>query len=204
MFCLGNRIYCFLLTFLLLVSCKKDNNSLVVGKIQNANELTTTEFTVDKIVHGTKEKRLAWFIKLNKTRFLAYSKVVIKTGVDLNQLRSNDIEIENNKISLRLPSVKVINFSYPPESFEMDDLISDSKKLFNKISIEDQEEYFRLAELEVRNNLKYMGIVETTQQHTRQMLTHLLKSLGYEQIFISFKNNDLLIGKVNLVETLEN
>ena len=66
----------------------------------------------------------------------------------------------------------------------------------NNIDIRDQEEFFREAEIDIRNNLKYMGIVETTQDKTRAMLLGLLKSLGYEEIHISFKSDELIIDEI--------
>ena len=179
------------LCLLLLVGCQTDQRALVVGKIQAASKLATTEFTVDKIVHGSKTKRFMWTIKLNEARFLAYSQAIIKTGIDLNKLTYEDIKIEGRRIELKLPPVEVINFSYPPDRFKLAPEITDTKKLLNKISIEDQETYFRDAETDIRNNLEYMGIVETTQQHTRTLLTGLLKAMDYTEIYISFKSDEL-------------
>ncbi|WP_417588763.1 DUF4230 domain-containing protein [Owenweeksia hongkongensis] len=191
-----------LISSLLFISCKEDKRGLVVGKIQKASELATTEFTVNKLVHGTKTKKIAWVFKLNEARFLAYSQAKIKTGIELGRLRKEDIEIDGDIISIMLPPVKVVNFSYPPESFYLDSLISDPNQFLNKISIEEQEHFFREAELDIRNNLKYIGIVETTQQNTRILLTRLLSSLGYNEIHINFKNDSLIVDEVNLETTL--
>jgi hypothetical protein len=174
-----------------------------VGKIQNASDLATTEFVIDKIVFGTKTKRLAFF-KINEASFMAYSQAKVKTGIDLSKIKESDIRIEGNKIHLRLPSIEVINFSYPPANFVEDSLISNPKIFLNKINIRDQEEFFRLAELDIRENLQYMGIVKTTQNHTRQMFNVLLGSLGYKEIYINFENDDLIISKVNLLVNPEN
>ncbi|WKN43029.1 DUF4230 domain-containing protein [Tunicatimonas pelagia] len=181
-----------------LLACQPEDRSLVVGKIQQASDLATTEFTVEKIVHGTKTKKIAWFIKLNEARFLAYSQAKIKAGVDLSQIGESDVKIEGQKITLRLPPVKIINFSYPPSSFQEDSVISDPKTFLNSISVADQELFFRNAELDIRNNLEYMGIVETTQNHTRTLLRQLLRSLNYKEVYISFSSDELLIDKVNL------
>lgn len=191
-----------LVLFISLGSCKKDKRALVVGKIQSASKLATTEFTVDKIVHGTKTKKLLWVVKLSESRFLAYSKANIKTGIDLNKLKPEDITIDRNRIELILPEVEVINFSYPPGEFKLDTEITKNKFL-NAITLENQEEFFRRAELDIRNNLEYMGLVETTQQHTRSMLTGLLKSLGYKEIYISFVNDNLIVDKVDLLTETE-
>ena len=183
----------------MLAGCQRDNRALVVGKIHKASKLATTEFTIDKIVHGTKTKKLGWFIKLNEAQFIAYSKAKVKAGINLQKLTKGDIEIENGGISLRLPPIEVINFSYPPGDFELDTRIS-SDKFLNNISVLDQEAFFRKAELDIRSNLQYMGIVETTQERTRSMLTVMLKSLGYKEIYIEFESDDLIIDQVPLME----
>jgi hypothetical protein len=188
----------FIFAIFLIASCRKDERALVVGKIQAASKLATTEFTVDKIVHGTRSKKIAWIIKLNEARFLAYSQAKIKAGIDLSKIMADDIVIGDQSITIVLPQVEVINFSYPPDKFRIDEEVSDTRKFLNKISLEDQEKFFQDAETDIRNNLGYMGIVKTTQQHTKTMLTSLLKSLGYTEIYISFISDELIIDKVDL------
>jgi hypothetical protein len=179
-------------------SCQRNERALVVGKIQNASDLATTEFVIDKIVFGTKTKKLA-LLKISEASFMAYSQAKVKAGIDLSKIKENDIRIDGSKIHLDLPPIEVINFSYPPASFVEDSLISDPKVFLNKINIRDQEEFFRLAELDIRENLQYIGIVRTTQNNTRQLFQILLASLGYEEIYINFKSDDLIISKVNLL-----
>lgn len=190
---------CLLLGFMLLqVSCKRDNRALVVGKIQNAADLATTEFVVDKIVFGSKTKKIA-FVKVSEATFMAYSQAKIKTGIDLNKIKESDIRIEGSKIFLKLPAIEVINFSYPPDKFVADSTISDPKVFLNRISIRDQEQFFRDAELDIRENLQYMGLVKTSQNNTRQLFRVLLSTLGYDEIYISFESDALLIPRVNLL-----
>lgn len=45
----------FTLTALIMVSCR-DDRGLVVEKIKKASKLSTTEFTIDKVVFGVKRK----------------------------------------------------------------------------------------------------------------------------------------------------
>lgn len=174
----------------LLVSCN-NKRALVVGKIQKASKLSIAEFKVDKLVFGVKNKRVLWVIKLNEAQFLAKSQAIIKTGINLNKLKEEDIIIKQNRISIKLPPVEVINFSYPIESFEKVDLLT-SNAFSTKINIEDQEHFFQEAEMDIRNNLKYMGVVETTQEKTRIMLRAMLLNLGYTEIYIDFKEGELI------------
>lgn len=189
------------IVFLLICSCKRDDRGMVVGKIHKASKLSTTEFTIDKIVHGTKTKKLAWVVNLNEARFLAYSRAIVKAGIDLKKISQDDVKIEKKSIQVKLPAVEIINFSYPPKFFEMDKFISDDAFL-NKISIYDQEKFFRDAEVDIRNNLKYMGIVETTEEKTRVLLTGVLKTLGYDDIQIAF-TKDKLIEEIPFTEQFE-
>lgn len=162
-----------------------------MGKIQKASKLSTAEFKVDKLVFGVKNKRVLWVIKLNEAQFLAKSQATIKAGINLDKLKEEDIIIYQNRISITLPPVEVINFSYPAKSFEKIELLT-SDAFSTKINLEDQENFFQEAEIDIRNSLKYMGIVETTQQKTRLMLKAMLLNLGYTEIYIDFKEGELI------------
>jgi len=171
---------------------------MVIGKIQKASKLSTTEFTVDKLVFGVKNKRIFWAVKLNEAQFLAKSQAIIKAGINLEKIKEEDITIKNNKINLMLPAVEIINFSYPAERFTKVDILT-SDAFTTKINLEDQEHFFRLAELDIRNSLQYMDIVETTQKKTRAMLRAMLQNLGYNEIYIDFKE-DKLITEIQIPE----
>jgi len=175
---------------LILFSCKKDQG-FVVGKIKKASRLATTEFIVDKVVFGVKKRKLLWVVKLNEAKFVARSQAIIKAGIDLERLQENDVKIDGKKISLMLPAVEVINFSYPAEKFMKDTLISDDA-FMNRVTLADQEQYFQDAESDIRNSLKYMDIIPITEKKTARMLEVLLQSLGYEEIYIDFKKGELL------------
>lgn len=179
-----------LLLVLSFTACREDR-AFTVGKIKKASKLATVEFTVDKIVYGVKRKKLLWFINLNQATFIAYSKAHIKAGVDLEKLKADDVEITGKRIKLKLPPVQVINFSYPAEEFSYDPMVSKNAFL-NKIDLTDQEQFFQDAETDIRNSLKNMGIVEATQKKTTLMLETLLRTLGYQEIFIDYHEGELI------------
>jgi hypothetical protein len=178
------------LSALLMVSCR-DDRGLVVGKIKKASKLSTTEFTIDKVVFGVKRKRLLWVVKLNEAKFVAHSQAIVKAGVNLEKLKPEDIKIDGKSISITLPHIEIINFSYPADRFEMDTLIS-GKAFLNNISLADQEQFFQDAETDIRNSLQYMNIVETTEKKTRLLLETMLKTIGYNEIYIDFKKGQLI------------
>ena len=111
--------------------------------------------------------------------------------LNLEKLQKDDLDIQGKSISLKLPAVEGINFSYPAELFEMDTLVS-TDAFLNKISLEDQENFFQDAEIDIRNSLKHMNIIEATERKTRLMLENLLRTLGYKEIYIDFHKGELI------------
>jgi hypothetical protein len=186
----------FLIGLLMLASsCKEDERPLVVSKIQAAAKLCTTEVTIEKFVFATKEKRLLFLIKLNEAYFAAHTEARVKLGIDLSKIRKEDIDIKDLSISLMLPPVEVLNFSYPFENFKEDFTIRDDATL-NRISVADIEEFYRQGEMDIRSNLQFMGLVDKTKTNTRVLLRGMLAGLGYEEIYIDFKPQDDLPGAV--------
>ena len=181
---------------IMVTSCKKDERRpLVVSKIQAAAKLATTEVTIEKFVFATKEKRLLFLVKLNEAYFAANTEARVKLGIDLSKIHQEDIDIRDQSITLTLPPVEVLNFSYPFEKFKEDFTIRDDATL-NKISVADIEEFYRQGEMDIRSNLQFMGLVDKTKTNTRVLLRGMLAGLGYEEIYIDFKPQDDLPGAV--------
>jgi Protein of unknown function (DUF4230) len=195
------RFFYILSLFILLLSlgCQKNKRHLVVSKIKSTAKLATTETIIDKVVIGKKRKSIVGIITISNAEFVAYSKAVVKTGIDLTKIKKNDIVLEDNIIEINLPAIEVLDFVYSFNDFEIDTVLSNND-IFNKIDVIDQEEFFRMAEIDIRKQLKYMGITEQTQENTRKLMEGLLKNLGYEEIYITFSDSTNLIPQVNIIE----
>ena len=157
--------------------------------------LATTETTIDKIVVGNEQKKILRFITVGNAHVVVHVQAIVKTGINLKKITAKDVAVNGKQIILNLPAVELLTFSMPFENFRIDSTMLD-RSLFAKITASDLEEFYRQAELDIRVQLPRMGIVEETESNTRQLLEALLKSLGYEEISISFKPG-VLIPKVN-------
>ncbi len=188
-------IYIILCVFLL--SCNRDERPFVISKIKSVAKLATTETIIDKTVVGTKTKRVLGLIRLNEANFVAYTEATVKTGIDLGKLEPADVEINGKEIRVELPAVEVLDFQYPFDKFVVDSTILNDSWV-NRFDVLDYEEFYRQAELDIREQLQYTGIISATQDRTRIMMEGLLKNLGYEAIFISFRETKQLFEPVNL------
>ena len=182
---------------LALVACRQNDRSLVVSRIKSAAKLATTEFVLDKTIMAAKDKKILFFVPLNAALFVAYTEATVTAGIDVNKLKKEDIVIEGTSISLKLPPVEVINFSYPFDKYRIDKELSQDEFL-NKFTLQEHEELYRQSELEIRSLLKQIGVVEQTEEKTRQMMENILKNLGYTEIYIEFRECKTLFPKLDL------
>jgi len=185
-------ISCFM-----LLSCNRNDRSIVVSQVKSVAKLGTTEFVLNKTILATRDKKLLFIIPLNAALFVAYTEAVVTAGIDVNKLKKEDIVIDGNSISIKLPAVEVINFSYPFDNYRIDTELSHNEFL-NKFSLEEHEELYRQSEIEIRSLLIQIGIVEQTEDKTRHLMENLLKNLGYAEVYIEFKECKNLFPKLDL------
>ena len=194
---LNMRQILLVLSCFMLLSCSRNDRSIVVSQVKSAAKLATTEFILNKTILATRDKKILLIIPLNAALFVAYTEAVVTTGVDVNKLKKEDIVIEGNSISIKLPPVEVINFSYPFDKYRIDKELSHDEFL-NKFTLEEHEELYRQSEIEIRSLLKQIGVVEQTEEKTRQLMENLLKNLGYTEVYIEFKECKSLFPKLDL------
>ena len=191
------RTFIAILFVLLAVSACGPKRHFVISKVRSAAKLATTQTTIDKLVVGTKTKRLLKLVKISEAQFVASTKAYVKTGVDLEKLKSTDITSDGKMIDIKLPAVEVLDFSYPFKDFKIDSTITGNAFL-NRFELIDYEEFYRRAELDIRENLQYTGIIEQTRTNTTRMVRGVLRNLGYEEIYISYYPTDTLFTPVKL------
>jgi len=194
------RALLLLLLLPIAISCnKKSDRALVISKIRKVSELATVEVILTKVIMAEKKPTgllLKFFAK--NAVFLANTEARVKAGIDFQKMRGDAVKIEEDdtKITIQLPAVQILNFSYPAESFEIDEVISDIKPALNRLKIDELDDLFRQGEIDIRRNFQYFGIRKTVEEKTRLLLTKLLKQLGFVEVNISFEEptdqNDLL------------
>lgn len=190
-----NRFYILFISLALIFSGCQKKRHFVISNIKSTAKLATTETIIDKVVIGQQERRIFGLVKVSNAEFVAYTKATVKTGIDMTKLKKGDVNIEQGMIEINLPPIELLDFVYSFEDYKIDSVLSDND-FMNKIDVIDQEAFFRMAELDIRKHLKYMGIIEQTKENTRKMMEAMLKNIGYEEIYISFTETDELIEQV--------
>lgn len=160
----------------------KADRGIIVSQVKDISELATVEYTVSKVILSAKKGTLS----IGTATFMAESEATITAGIDMNKLSAEDIIIHEKQITLKLPAIEIINFSYPAEKFKpIDRYIENS--FWTKITVEDKEELYRQAQSAIMNQIQLIGIKETAEKNTRKLLVPILERSGFEEIYIHFK-----------------
>ncbi|NES19339.1 MAG: DUF4230 domain-containing protein [Symploca sp. SIO3E6] len=85
-----------------------DVRSLIVSQISGASELTTAVFTMEAVV-PTRQDRLIAGYPVGSTQLLYIAYGEVRAGVDLGELKVEDVNIVNDTIQLQLPPPKLLD-----------------------------------------------------------------------------------------------
>jgi hypothetical protein len=169
------------------LSCNREpDRAMVISKLKNTSKLATVEYIVTKVI-SAKDKN--WFAR--DAYFFAETEATIKAGIDLGKLKAEDVKIDGNKISIKLPPVEIINFSYPAEGFKVIEKYTDESAIFkwNSIDVDTKDDLYRQGEVDIRSSLKDIGIIKSAQDNTKLLLNKILTLSGFEEIYIEFNKD---------------
>ncbi len=158
-----------------------DVRSLIVSQVRGASELTTAVFTMEAVVPTRQDRNLGGYT-LGTTTLLYIAYGEVRAGVDLQDLKPDDVQIVNNTIQLTLP---------PPR-------ILDSKIDVNRSTVYDYDRGFlnlgpdvapQLQMLAQRETLKKIvtaacsnGVLAQANDRSQLVVEKLLNTAGYKQV----------------------
>ncbi len=83
-----------------------DNSSAVVNKIQRLQRLETVSYSLDKIVEGDRQNPiLPDFLVGDKLLMVVHGEVI--AGIDLSQLKPNDVHVQGRAVQVHLPAAQI-------------------------------------------------------------------------------------------------
>jgi hypothetical protein len=108
----------------------------------------------------------------------------LKAGIDLEQIKDEDLLIEGKKIVVKLPRAKLISLNLPPEEIKEED----QKTGFFRDGFNNAEkiELLSQAENSIRNSVDSLGILKKAEENAVFFIGKFIKRLGYEDVTITF------------------
>lgn len=178
-----------LVTLLFLVSCLSQEEQLESAfEIKDIGELSTTEFTIGKIIKLEDEfddENSEWYEyykKYGDRKILISCKAKVKAGIDLSEIDKSDIMIKGNSIEITLPKAKITSFSMDPSDIKTE--MESVTGLRSNFSQEEKNDFLKQGEEQIRNDLISTGILEEATDNATIFVRDFYRQLGFESVTI--------------------
>jgi Protein of unknown function (DUF4230) len=150
----------------------------VVRQIQQLQRLETVRFSMDKIISGEHENPyLPKFLAGDRLLLVVHGDVI--AGVDLNQLRPQDVSIQGKTISLRIPKPQILVTRLDNSKTRV---YSRDTGLFSSPDPNLESEVRQEAERQLQEAALQDNILKTADDNARSTLSALLRSLGFSTV----------------------
>ncbi|MGV3772831.1 MAG: DUF4230 domain-containing protein [Verrucomicrobiales bacterium] len=152
---------------------KTVNTSIVIRQIQGLSELVTVKYVLEKVVVVEDVK---WY---GENRILVLAHGVVKAGVDLSELKDDQVVVEGKKITLTLPREKITD-AYLDE--KMTQVIERSTGVIRQFD-KDLEQNARVQAVDdLRRAARYNGIMREARERAEMQVKIFLLQAGFEQV----------------------
>jgi len=149
----------------------------VVDRIQRLQRLETVVYTMDKLVTGAKENVLPDFLTGDRLLMMVHGEVV--AGIDLSELKTNDVRVEGKQVHVHLPAPQVFMTRLDSAktrvySRQTGLLVPTDPNLETQVRQEAERQLLEAAMAD--------GILRNAQVNAASTIRSLLQGLGFEQI----------------------
>jgi hypothetical protein len=170
----------FLLIFNIIAapSAKKEKK-VGAQSLKDLAEIATTEYTIKKIVRY-KDVNL-----LGSRAILIETTAILKAGIDLSEMNSQDIRQAGDAITIILPVPKLISLNMRPG--DMKEVYNETGVLRDAFSADEKEKFLAQGQKDIMDKLEEIGILKKAGVYARSLLESWLKMLGFKEITIIFK-----------------
>lgn len=145
----------------------------VLRQVQSLAQLVTVKYVLEKVVVVEDVK---WF---GENRVLLVAHGVVKAGVDLQQLKPDDVRVAGRAVTVRLPPAEITDAYLDDKRTRVIERTTGLLRVFDK----DLEQKARQhAAEEIRRAAREAGILQEANERARVQVERLLHDLGFEQV----------------------
>lgn len=150
----------------------KDSPTLI-RQVEGLNELVTVKYVVEKVLLSEDNK---WY---GDNRVLMIAHGVVKAGVDLSKLSSDDIHVQGKTVRIRLPRPKITDAYLDDRRTQVIERSTAVLRFFDKDLEQDGR---RHAVDTIRLSARDAGILQDAEDRAHSQLRQLFTGLGFEVI----------------------
>jgi Protein of unknown function (DUF4230) len=150
----------------------------VVARIQKLQRLETVQYTMDKVITGTRESRIfPDFLAGDRLLMMVHGEAV--GGIDFATLKPGDVFTRGKLVHLHLPAAQIFSARLDNSRTRV---YSRQTGLLVPVDPNLETEVRQEAERQLQQSALIDGILDTAQQNARTTLTGMLTGLGFEKV----------------------
>jgi hypothetical protein len=147
------------------------NTATILRQVQSLAQLVTVKYVLEKVVVLEDVK---WY---GESRVLLVAHGIAKAGVDLSQLRPQDIEVSGQQVKIALPWATITDVYLDEKETRVIERTTGLLRAFDK----DLEQNARRQAIDdIRRGAFQSGIIQDANERARQQLVTLFQQMGYE------------------------
>jgi len=173
----------FVLLPVLLAACAEEPSvkEKEIYAVKNIGMLSTTEYTVGKIVKLTDKSD--WMkLKWGDRKILMSCKAKVKAGVDLSKIIDKDIQAKGKRIEITLPAPEIVSFEMDPDQIRTE--MTDVNGMRSDFTQDEKNRIMQLGEQAIRKEMEALNILKDAENNAKAFLTDFYKELGFEEVII--------------------
>jgi hypothetical protein len=153
----------------------------IVREVRSLSRLETAAYTIEKIITAESQQGPLAFLLGDRLILVAHGQVI--AGVDLGKVEEGDITVEENgSVRITLPPAEIFVTALSNEQSYVFD--RDTGVIGMKADLETEAR--RVAEEEIRRAALEDGILDMAQKNAEVYIRHLILTLGFKEVHISY------------------
>src|SRR3989442_437166 len=153
---------------------KIQNTATILQQVQTLSDLVTVKYVLEKVVIL---EDIKWY---GENRVLLVAHGIVKAGVDLQDIRPEDVRVEDKRVIVRLPRAKITDVYLDEHKTRIVDRTTGLLRAFDK---DLEQNARRQAVDDLRSAARSNRIYEDAEERARLQLANLFHQLGYEVEF---------------------
>lgn len=176
------------LCLFLLAACSDevDQVSLTeVYSIRNVGTLSTTEYTLGKVLHWNDEGE--WY-KFGDRRLLISCKATVKAGINLNELKDADFIVSGKRIEVHMPAPEIVSFEMDPKDVHTE--VVDINGFRASFSQDEKMKVLKKGEVAIRKEMEKLHILDEAERNAKAFLKDFYTNQGFKEVIIHEAGKD--------------
>jgi hypothetical protein len=153
------------------------NTLAIVQQVQTLSQLVTVKYVMEKVVilEDPPQNPVRKLLP-DDTRVILVAHGIVKAGVDLAEIKSDDVQVSGNKIVIKLPPPQITDAYLDEKQTQIIEHNTSFLRDFNK----DLEQTARQNAVDdIRRAARSSGILKDADDRARAQLRNLFNTLGF-------------------------